>query len=144
MDPYSNQDIRTVIDLAEQIETSVERDNLKFQVSQLTTLKFSLSLSCFVKDVFEVCICRLPARRRFRGVDSRALSFAQSAPVRSGMYPCSQAVSGQMPEASLQHAAMEEVYRRKVWDRNADYEAPEQLYATGCGKWMGCRGRRQY
>lgn len=31
-DPYSAKDIRTVINLAEQIEASTERDSLKFQV----------------------------------------------------------------------------------------------------------------
>ena len=33
-DPYSAKDTRTLVDLAEQIELSVERDNLKFQVSR--------------------------------------------------------------------------------------------------------------
>ena len=31
-DPYSSQDVRTLVDLAEQIEATVERENLKFQV----------------------------------------------------------------------------------------------------------------
>jgi GC-rich sequence DNA-binding factor len=31
-DPYSSKDIRTMIDIAEQIEVSVERSDLKFQV----------------------------------------------------------------------------------------------------------------
>ncbi|KAI0693217.1 nineteen complex-related protein 2-domain-containing protein [Cytidiella melzeri] len=31
-DPYSAKDIRNLVDIAEQIETSVERDNLKFQL----------------------------------------------------------------------------------------------------------------
>ena len=32
LDPYSAKDVRTIVDLAEQIESSIERDNLKFQV----------------------------------------------------------------------------------------------------------------
>ena len=32
LDPYSSKDLRTIVDLAEQIEMSVDRDNLKFQV----------------------------------------------------------------------------------------------------------------
>ena len=32
-DPYSAKSTRTLVDLAEQIELSVVRDNLKFQVS---------------------------------------------------------------------------------------------------------------
>jgi GC-rich sequence DNA-binding factor len=31
-DPYSTKDVKTTVDLGEQIESSVERDSLKFQV----------------------------------------------------------------------------------------------------------------
>lgn len=34
LDPYSSKDLRTIVDLGEQIETSVDRDNLKFQVRE--------------------------------------------------------------------------------------------------------------
>lgn len=33
LDPYSAKDVRSIVDLAEQIEASTENDHLKFQVS---------------------------------------------------------------------------------------------------------------
>ena len=50
LDPYSAKDVRTTIDLAEQIEYSVERDNLKFQVrafSHAATIWCLLPLRCY-------------------------------------------------------------------------------------------------
>ena len=38
LDPYSAKDVKIIVDLAEQIESSIERDNLKFQVCSVVLL----------------------------------------------------------------------------------------------------------
>ncbi|THH00183.1 hypothetical protein EW026_g2316 [Hermanssonia centrifuga] len=48
-DPYSAKDVRTLIDLAEQIESSVEKDNLKFQASTISTFSLIASQQSFFR-----------------------------------------------------------------------------------------------
>lgn len=64
LDPYSSKGVRTIVDLAEQIEVSTEKDGLKFQVRSIHPSYCICALISALLDVLEVGLHRLPVRCR--------------------------------------------------------------------------------
>ncbi len=90
LDPYSAKDIRRLIDLAEEIEVSVDKQNQKFEVSLAEPVRQDQGLrtDAMIVAAPEVCTHRVQrGSHRYRG-RARALPRAQPASVRPAGYPC--------------------------------------------------------
>lgn len=120
-DPYSATDIRHLVDLGEEIEVSVDRQNQKFEVRQCSSQDVSPSVLSLTPlpvwcpaDTAQGCLHGIRLRSHVDRIDTRTLPRAQPASVRPRGDPRTPTLPHTAIQTPAQSPSVEEVCRRPL------------------------------
>jgi hypothetical protein len=128
-DVYSGRHVRRIVDLAEEVEASVEEGNSKLHVRTLKkppSLTNSLYLAGLAKDNHS-SLRNCDREYRIAAWKIQSLS-PRPIILRSRSNTCTKKVFGTPSETSEESFAVEETYQRTVWRGQLAQEPCKQMY----------------